>query len=329
MHKPVKWGILGLGRIAHKFAEGLKSVNNATLFAVGSRSFEKAEKFARQYKAVNKYGSYAELTNDPEIDIIYIATPHNLHYENTIMCLKKKKAVLCEKPFAMNSWQVKEMIDCAKENNVFLMEAMWTKFLPHINKTIEIILSGDIGKPKILFADFGFKPEFNPQGRLFNKKLGGGAILDIGIYPIFLSLLLFGKPEKITAIANFGKTDVDESCGIVFTYNDGKMAVLHTTIVSDTYTEAQIFGSKGSIKLCRMWFMPTNLIFKRNLGKPKPIRVKHINNGYNYEAEEATQCLLQGKKESDTMSHSFSLELINLLDKVRKECGIVYPEHDK
>lgn len=326
--RTIKWGILGLGKIAHKFAEGLKYVNNARLYAVGSRTAEKAENFANKYMVEKFYGSYEELAKDSDVDIIYIATPHNLHCENTIMCLENKKAVLCEKPFAINSNEVDKMIKSAKENKVFFMEGMWTRFLPHIEKIIEMIDSGKIGKPKTLFADFGFKADYLPEERLFNNKLGGGSLLDIGIYPVFLSLLLFGKPDEIKALANIGETDVDESCGIIFKYDDGRMSVLHSTIIADTNIEAEIFGTKMSIKINPLWFMPTNIVIKKKFKKPKGIHINTIGNGYNYEAEEATQCLLNNKLESERLTLSFSRDLISLLDQIRKKCGIIYPEHD-
>lgn len=328
MATTVKWGIIGLGMIAHKFAEGLRHIKSATLFAIASRDIKKAEQFSAKYKVPNYYGSYEEIAQDNSVDIIYIATPHSLHYENTIMCLNNKKAVLCEKPFAINSIEVKKMIECAKQNNVFLMEAMWTKFLPHIRKIVDIVNDNKLGKLKTLFADFGFKAEFNPDHRLFNINLGGGSLLDIGIYPVFIALLLFGKPDKIIANANIGETKVDESCGIVFTYNDGKMAILHSTFLADTPIEAQLFGTKANVKICSRWFAPTNLIIKSRFKRSKPIKVKHLGNGYNYEAEHATQCILDGKKESDIMPFQFSCDLIELLDQIRKECGIEYPNHD-
>ena len=328
MEKTVNWGILGLGAIAHKFAEGLKYVKNAKLYAVGSRDREKALQFAKKYKAQKYYGSYEELASGPEIDIIYIATPHTLHCENTLLCIRNKKSVLCEKPFAINSGEVKRMINSAKENNVFLMEALWTRFLPHIKKTLALINSGNIGEPRILSADFGFRADYNPAGRLFNLALGGGSLLDVGIYPVFLSLLLFGKPDEITACANIGKTGTDENCGIIFKYNDGKMAILYSTLISYTPISAEIHGSKGTIKINPKWFTPTDIMISEGLKKPENVKIKHVGNGYNYEAEEATRCLMNKQIESGIMPLSFSLELINTLDKIRKACGIYYPGHD-
>ena len=300
----------------------------AVLLGVASRDKEKAFEYARFYKVPKYYGDYESLAKDPDIDIIYISTPHIFHYENTLMCLGNKKAVLCEKPFAINARQVKHMIETARKNDIFLMEALWTKCLPHINKTLDIISDGLLGDIKILAADFGFNAEYDPEWRLFNKSLGGGALLDIGIYPLFLSLLLFGKPNHIEALASIGSTGIDESIGMVLNYQDGKMAILHSSFLINLPTETEIFGTKGSLKMKSMWFMPTDLIYKKTPQKSKNIKVKYKGNGYNYEAEEAANCLLEGKKESGIIPLSFSLDLIELMDSVRQKCGIYYPGHD-
>ena len=208
MSKIINWGILGPGKIAKKFALGLSYVPNANLYAAASRSLEKAKDFSAEMGADKAYGSYTEMLNDPKVDAIYIATPHVFHYEHTLLCLKHKKHVLCEKPFAMNKDQVKEMIDFAQKQDTFLMEAMWTHFLPHFKYTKEVIKSGKYGKVLAMEADFGFDAPFNANSRIYNKSLGGGSLLDIGIYPIFAALNFLGKPEKIEATAKMTKTEV-------------------------------------------------------------------------------------------------------------------------
>lgn len=327
MAKTYNWGIIGLGSIAHKFADALTVVPNARLHAVASRSAEKASKFAQQYNASHYYGNYEAIVHDREIDAIYIATPHNLHYQNTMMCLKQGIPVLCEKPFAINAKEAAGMIELARSNNIFLMEAFWTRFLPGIKKVLELIQSGAIGQIKMVKADFGFKAEFNPSSRLFDLDLGGGSLLDVGVYPLFLSLLLLGKPSSIKAISHIGRTGVDENCGIIFDYSNGEMANLFSSIVTDTITQAEIFGETGSIRIHKKWFMPSPVSLIKG-DKEEKFEFDFTGNGYNYEIEEVVKCLEEGKTESELLPLDFSLDLMELLDHVKKECGIHYPSHD-
>lgn len=324
MEKTIKWGIIGPGGIADKFCEGLKAVPGSELIAVGSRSKERAVEFASKYNIGKAYGSYSELAADPEIDVIYIATPHVFHCENTLMCLENGKAVLCEKPFAINEKEVLKMILKAREKNIFLMEALWSRFLPTIIKTKELIESGAIGEVVHLKSDFGFKAPYDPNKRLFNHELGGGCLLDIGIYPAFLSLLLLGEPTDIKAEAAIGATGVDENLSVIFKYPHGKLASFCCTFMADMVTETHIYGTKGYIRLNRMWFMPNPLTLITNDGKEKTIDFDSVSNGYNYEAVEVTKCLLNGEKESSLMPLDFSISLIRLLDKIRNICGIKY-----
>ena len=286
MAKTFNWGIIGLGKIAHKFAQDLQVIKSARLHAVASRSLSKAQDFAKIYHANHAYGSYEEILQCPRLDVVYIATPHTLHCTNAIMCLNNQIPVLCEKPFAMNAAEVRRMIAAAKNNNTFLMEALWTRFLPTIQKTLSLIKSGAIGEVLSLKADFGFRATFDPDSRLFNQQLGGGALLDVGIYPVFLSMLLFGKPTGIQAMATIGSTNVDESCGVLMKYTNNKMAVLHSSIVTKTPTEAYIFGEKGAIRINSRWHEPTSVTLLQNGKDPQDFFFQFDSNGYRYEAEE-------------------------------------------
>jgi predicted dehydrogenase len=329
MHKKYNWGIIGLGWIAAKFAEGLQSTENGQLCAVASRDKKKAEEFASQYNVPVAYGSYEELAEDKNIDIVYIATPHNLHCENTIMCLERNIPVLCEKPFAINSVEVKKMIAKAIEKNVFLMEAMWTAFLPSLKKVKETVQSGALGKIQFLRADFGIKPERNPEGRFFNPRLGGGSLLDVGIYPAYLALELLGKPNEVKALAYVGNTGVDENCGFIFSYSGGQIATLFSSIVARTGIDAMIAGENAKIVMHSHFFMPTSVSLITNDGEVTDLTPDFKGNGYNYEAEEVMHCLENGLGESHIMSHKKSIELIELLDEIRIKCGIRYPDHDE
>lgn len=321
--KTYKWGILGPGKIAHKFAKGLAVVPGAELYAVASRSLPKAEEFAKEFNVPKFYGSYEDLVNDKEVDIIYIATPHVFHYEHSLLCLKHKKAVLCEKPFAMNKEQVNEMIQIAKKENIFLMEALWTYFLPHYQYVLELVRSEKFGKINGLEANFGFEAPYLPEKRLFNKELGGGSLLDIGIYPVFAALTLLGKPDTISAKAKFSETGVDESCSIVFNYQNGVRAHLLSTINKTTPTTATINFEKAKLTLNRRFHEPTSVTILHN-DQEETISFDVNTNGYNFEAEHVQQMLAQGRTESTVMSFEKSLELIGLLDEIREKIGLVY-----
>ncbi len=328
MERIFNWGIIGPGRIAHKFAQNLQILTNARLHAVASRSQERAEAFGKQYGATHCYGNYEDITRCPDLDAVYIASPHIAHCENTLLCLEHQIPVLCEKPFAMNAGQVQQMITKAREKDTFLMEAFWTRFIPHLLKTMEWIEGGVIGEVQSIKADFGFKAAFDPKGRLYNHDLGGGSLLDIGIYPVFLSLLILGNPKSIKATARIGQTNIDEECGIVLQYEDGKMAHLHSTILADTQIEAFIYGKKGTIHIHPRWHEPSNLTLHLYGQKPEEVLFENAGHGYEHEAMEVMRCITTGKKESDLLPLSFSLDLIQLLDAIREEAGIVYLKFD-
>lgn len=326
--KKTNWGIIGLGKIAHKFAQDLAMLPNTNLHAVASRSQERAQAFANQYSAPHAYGSYEAIVDCPDLDVIYIATPHVTHFENTLLCLRHKIPVLCEKPFAMNLAQVQKMVMTAAEQETFLMEALWTRFLPTTKKVLELIYNDTIGPVHAVKADFGFKPNFDPQSRLFDINLGGGSLLDIGIYPVFLALLVLGKPNQIKAFANIGSTHVDEEMGALFYYENGKMAHLHSTIRATTKTEAFIYGELGTIHVHTRWHEPSSMTLLLNGQRPQHFTFEEPGNGYEYEAEEVMQCLAQGKTESDLLPLQFSVDLMTLLDDIRREAGIVYPQDE-
>ena len=320
------WGIIGPGRIARKFAKDLLLLPNAKLNAVASRDLVRAELFASQFNIPYIYDSYeAMLDNCPDLDVVYVATPHVGHLAAAMLCLERGIAVLCEKPLAMNAQEVELMIACAKKHNVFLMEAMWTRFLLTIHKCLEIIALGTIGKVKSIQADFGFYTDFNPESRIFNKKLGGGSLLDVGIYPVFLTYLLLGKPKNIIAKASFTTTGVDETTAAIMTYEDNEIAIIHSSIIGKTPTEGLIYGEKGMIHLHGRFHEPNKgftLKVYDEYEKKFPFNWK--SGGYDYEATEVMECLSQEKKESNLWSWQNSLELMQILDSIRHEIGLKY-----
>lgn len=322
--KKVRWGILGLGNIAGKFAEDLLLVEDAVLQGIASRDALKARIFSANYNAINVYDNYKALAQDPDIDIIYIATPHVFHLEHTMLCLRAGKAVLCEKPFAMNGVEVKTMLEEADHSKLFLMEAMWTRFIPGTEKVIEIIAEGTIGSIEFIKADFGFKGDGKLESRVYNKSLGAGSLLDIGIYPVYLSLLLHGTPKTIRAIGNFTETGVDASCTMFFGYADGTNACLESTILADTPIESFIFGSKGSLQMHSRFHHTKEITVRTNDGNTESFKLNYTGNGYYHEILEVMRCLQHGLIESPKMSHSMSVELMQVLDAVREKIGLKY-----
>ena len=321
MNKKVKWGILGCGKIAHKFASDLAKVQDVELYAVASRNALKSKEFKAQYKATKAYSSYEDLAKDTSVDAVYIATPHAFHKPHTILCLQHKKAVLCEKPFAMNLQEVEEMIACAKENKVLLMEALWTYFLPHYQFVIALVKSNKYGKLKQLKADFGFYTAYNTESRLFKKELGGGSLLDIGIYPIFAALSTLGKPESINANAKFFENGADSSCDISFNYKNAK-AELHSTLLAETPTEAIFTFEKAKVTIHTRFHEPTTVNIVRANTETKDFNYKTI--GYSYEIEHFNQLLRNHIIESNLMTFEFSKTLIQVLDNVRDKIGLTY-----
>lgn len=325
MKNTIKWGIIATGNIANKFARQFKNVKNGKLIAVGSRKLETAKSFADKYKIKKYYGSYAELVNDSEVDAVYIATPNNLHMENTLSALNAGKHVLCEKPFAINAEELEKMILLARKNNIFLMEAMWMRFNKSIVKLRELLKKNIIGDIITIKSDFGFFSPFEPEHRLFNPELGGGALLDIGIYPISLTFMILGKPDSIKSYAYLGKTGVDEQNVIIFKYNSGQMAQLSSGFRCDTDRETYIFGAKGFIKLDAAWHRSEKIIINIRDKKPEEINFDSNSHGLNYETEHMIDCINNGKLESDIISLDESLQIMKTMDKIRFEWNFKYP----
>ncbi len=330
--KTIRWGIIGAGRIARKFASDLKFVTDAELIAIGSRSQQSADDFAKEFPVKYRHDSYGALAQNPEVDVIYIATPHNLHHENTLLCLQNGKAVLCEKPFAMNSRQTLEMIQMAREKKVFLMEALWTKFQPHFKKMKEMVGQGQLGEIKSVLANFGFIPPNPAPARLFDPALGGGTLMDIGIYNIFMALTVLGKPDTIEASMTPASTGVDEQCAVLFKYKNGAMAQLFSTFTSNLDTDVDICGNKGRIKLTSR-FYDTSSKVEYYPGRADSKQVVEIHNepgfGYQYEARHVNDCLRKGLAESDVLTFDDTILLMEMLDKVREVAGIRYAADER
>jgi predicted dehydrogenase len=325
--KKIRWGILGCGKIARKFAADLKLVEDAELIAVGAREESTAAAFANDFPAKYTHGSYEALVSNSEVDVIYVATPHGLHHEHVMLCLKYKKAVLCEKAFAINYRQAKEMIDFAETQKTFLMEAFWTRFLPHYLKMKDLIDQGKIGRINYLNAEFGFKPTPPFPERLYDPSLGGGALLDIGVYPIFLALDVLGKPDHINAVMTPASTGVDEQCAITFTYKEGVIAQLFCSFSSNLATGADISGDQGRIRLTHRFHGPTTVLeyYPGIIDTRELIPFENASgNGYEYEARHVNECLRKNLTESPVLTHQTSLLMMETLDLIRVKAGIRY-----
>lgn len=325
--KKIRWGILGCGRIARKFAADLKLVADAELIALGARELSTAQNFAKDFPAKHIHGSYEALVSNPEVDVIYIATPHALHHQHSMLCLQHKKAVLCEKAFAINFKQASEMIVFAKAQNTFIMEAFWTRLLPHYVKAKQLIAEGKIGKIKYFYGEFGFKPVEPVAPRLYDPALGGGALLDIGVYPVFMALDLLGKPDSIDAVMTPASTGVDEQCAIRFHYNNGAIANLFCTLASNLASGGDIGGTEGRIRFTHRMHGPTTQVeYYPGIVDTREIISfeKAQGNGYEYEIRHVNECLQNNLKESPVLTHAFTLLLMQTLDVIRAKAGIRY-----
>lgn len=325
MKNAIKWGILGPGAIAHKFAQGLKVLPDAELIAVGSRSKEKADQFANQYDIPHRYGSYEGLAKDDDVDVIYVATPHPFHKENSLLCLNHDKAVLCEKPFTINAKEAEEVINCARSRKIFLMEAMWTRFIPVMVKVREWLSSGAIGEIRMLTADFGFRTGWNPESRLLNPGLGGGALMDVGVYTLALASMVFaGPPNRITGMAHIGETGVDEQSSMILGYEKGQLAFLSCAVRTNTPQEARIIGTEGSIHIPGFWHAASATLYVSGK-EAEHVEIPFEGTGYNYEAAEVMKCLRQGKLESSIMPLDETLSIMKTADELRTQWGLRYP----
>lgn len=322
-----RWGILATGWMAEMFVEDLLLEERAKIVAVGSRTLGNAKRFAERFNIPKYHGSYEALVNDPDVDIIYIASPHPFHLEHMTLSLSAGKPTLCEKPFNINAKQTRQAIDLARQNNAFLMEAMWSRFMPIMAKVRELIASGCIGKVQLLSADFGFCAEKDPLKRWFNPDLGGGALLDVGIYPISLASMLFGKPESINTSATMSATGVDQTSSFIFRYGDGAQAILAASLMAETSQEAWIIGEQGKIHLPKSWWMAEKLYLHQG-DDIQTIAVPKRGIGYGYQASAVMRALDNGLLESPLMPLSESLEIMQTMDAIRQQWGMHYPQED-
>jgi predicted dehydrogenase len=331
--KQVKWGIVGTGNISAQFAQGLQVVEHAQISAVASRNMDSAKAFAQRFNIIKSYGSYQDMAKDTDLDIIYIGTPHPQHYENVMLFLEAGFAVVCEKPLGVNAAQTEKMIAKAREKNVFFMEGMWTRFFPAFQKGLDWVRSGRIGQPKVIQATFGYDGSANKKQWRFSHDMAGGALLDVGIYPLALAFAMFGaNPVKVSSAATI-VNGVDEFNTFTFEYSDGRIAVLSDAIGLKLNNHVFIGGSEGSVLFGDGWWHPSRVELapwgETDVGISPNREVfdqPYAASGFEFEAAAVQQHFLEGRKEAPEMPLDETLAIARMMDQLRKDWSLVYKE---
>ena len=335
LYTPLRWGILGAGNIAAKFTTDTQTLSDHKVIAVGSRESAKSEAFGAKFNIPHRHASYEALVSDPDVDVIYVATPHTFHKEHCLLALNNGKHVLCEKPFTLNLAEANEVIATAAAKNLFLMEGMWSRFFPAWVKVRQLVREGAIGKPRMMTTDFGFRggntgedgklEGVDPEGRLYNLNLAGGALMDVGVYAISLTQLILGDPIEATGLATMGHTGVDENAGMLLKFKNGEIAALSTSLQVNTTQTATILGTSGKIEVHAPCWVPRSVTIYKNGEAPETLDFPYENGGFQFEAAHVAECLRAGKTQSDISSWSDSQAVIKSLDMIRSKVGLKYP----
>lgn len=325
----ISWGILATGKIAHKFADDLQLLPDCSIAAVGSRSQASADRFAAAYGIAHAHGSYAALAHDDSVDVVYVATPHGLHHDNVVMLLEAGKHVLCEKPMTLNTAGAEELFALARARDLFLMEAMWMSCHPLIRELLRRTARGDFGTPHQVTADLGFVVQAPPTDRMYDPALGGGALLDMGIYPLTFAHLFLGVPDELVATATLSAQGVDLDVAIAGRYGDA-VAALTSSMTSDSPRTADVATDSGRLEVPADFHSPTHAIWHpaggsaERIEPPEPI----IGMGYGNEAAEVMRCLRGGEVESPMVRAGQTLEVMRQMDLIRRQIGVTYPADD-
>ena len=325
MTNTVRWGILGTGRIARDFATALRDTPGATIAAVASRERATADDFADEFQIPLRLAGYDSLAACAGVDLVYIGTPHAMHAENALAMLAGGKGVLCEKPFALNRRQAEQVVALARSRRVFLMEAMWTRFMPAFAEVRRILDSGVLGEVSQASADFGFAATGGPEARLFNPALGGGALLDVGIYPLSITAYLLGNVEAVRALAELGPTGVDLQTVFTLRHAGGALSTCACSLKARTPGLLTLSGPNGHLRLDAPFHRPPTITLMLAGAAPQVIATPYLGNGYAHEAIEAQRCWRAGLIESPAMTHDQTLHLMGVLDEIRKQTGVTYP----
>jgi predicted dehydrogenase len=321
---PIRWGILATGTIATAFTQDLALLPDAVAVAVGSRTPAAARAFADRHGIDRAYGSWRELAEDSEVDVVYVATPHAAHHAAAKLCLRAGKAVLCEKPLTLDAAQAEDLVATARAHGVFLMEAMWTRANPVVRRLVALVAAGAIGEVTAVSADFGIAGPFPPGHRLRAPELGGGALLDLGVYPVTLAHLFLGEPRTVAAVAALTPEGTDQNTVVVLGYGSGALASLHCGFVGDTGHRAVLTGTDGRIELPRHFYRPDGFTLVR-AGQAEEFTMALRGNGLAYQAEEVMRCLREGLVESPLVPHRTSVAVMRVLDAARAQIGVTYP----
>jgi predicted dehydrogenase len=320
----VRFGVLGTGRIAAKFTEDLARSPGCEVVAVGSRTTDRAASFGHDHAIARAYGTYEDLVADPDVDIVYVAVPHPGHRDTAMLCLEAGKPVLVEKPFTMNLAQATEVIDTARARGLFCMEAMWTRFLPSFRHIRQLLDDGQLGELKTVVAEFGVWVAKDPKSRLFDPNLGGGALLDLGIYPVSLAHLAFGAPQQVQALSDSTFTGVDEQTSVLLHYEGGGQAILSATLGVELPNRAVIAGEDAYIEIERRWHQASSFTLTVRGGEPQLFEYPEEGNGLRYQAEEVAIRLRAGELESPVMPLDATLEVMATMDEIRAQIGLSY-----
>lgn len=335
---PLRWGIIGCGSIANRLGTDVVRLEDHKLQAIASRDATKAASYAEKFGVPTQYtgpDAYSHVVNDPNVDIIYIATPHNFHKEQALMAIAAGKPVLCEKPFTVNTSEAEEVIAAARAAGTFLMEGVWSRCFPVWRKVMELLHYDEIGHARMMYSDFGYRAGtlgddnlltgYNPEGRLYNRNLIGGALMDVGIYPISIANMVFGDPVDVKAVGMIGHSGVDENVGVVMAYEGGQIATATTSIQVTTPFTTTILGTSGRIEIESPWWRPKAFVIHRDGKDPERFSFEHEGEGFQFEAMEVADCLRNGRTESSVMPLSDTLSVMRTLDLVREQIGLVYP----
>lgn len=326
--KPVRWAILGTGTISTKFATALRDIPDASIAAVGSRTAERARVFGTEF-GVPESGhcaSNAAAVAHPDVEIVYIGTPHECHVHDALLAIEAGKHVLCEKPLTIHVGESERLVAAAKAKGVLLMEAMWTRFIPAYRSLKALVSGGSLGHVVLLAGDFGFKGDPGSDLRLYDKAQGGGSLLDVGVYPLSLAVDLLGEPVAVRALGCVGAVNgVDESLAAVLQHPGGALSTISSSIVADTHQEATIVGTLGRVRVHSPWWKPTGYTVSRDGADDEVVHLPHEGNGYKYQALEAVALVREGKLESPTISLAQSLCVMRVMDEIRAQVGVSYP----
>lgn len=325
-HLTIGWGFVGTGLMAGLFAEDLRFAEDSAPVAVGSRSKATADLFGDRYGISNRHDSYESLVSDPKVDVVYVATPHPMHSEAVRMAISAGKAVVCEKPFTLNAQELRVLVEAARSAGTFLMEAMWSRFLPHMAHISEFVADGALGDIRIVQADHGLRLDTGPEHRLRSLHLGGGALLDLGIYPVSFASSILGTPQRVAVLSAPDATGVDAQTSVLLEHAGGRHAVLTTTFDATTPNRASISGADARIEIEPIWYAPTAFTLVRPNAGSRRFCFPTQGRGTHYEAAEVVRCLREGLLESDRMPLDESVSVMETMDEIRRQIGLRYPD---